>query len=723
MPTRSLGQLTLDLIAKVGNFEGGLAKADRLAKQRFKNIERNANKLAKGIATIGVAAAGAAAVVINATIKQENAVRQLEARLKSTGGIAGKTSDELQSLASGLQRVTTFGDESIIEMEALLLTFTNIRGEIFDRTLPAVIDMSVAMGTDLKSSAIQLGKALNDPVLGISALSRSGIQFTEDQKKVIKALVDSGRTAEAQTIILKELETQFGGAAAAAADTLGGSLQQLRNAFGDLLEAPGGLDDAKEAVQELTTFLQDPKTIEAANKLTTGLIEGFQGVVNVLRETVQLTEFLTNAGVALFQGAAADDIVRLEEQADEVRKLLDDDSLFGKVSRVRFFGKGGAVEYYDEEELKSELLKLESSIADFYTAQEIKGRDLLGLDKSGENAAAPVVETIADTQIIPDIPNDKVDKALDGLQQQVDLLGKSKIQQELYKLETEGATDAQLALARAALETIDVFETEAEAQKAINEELANINSQAKAIEEAMRTEEQVIEDSYQRRREIVLRNMEITGQAQTELLAKLEQDREDQLAAIEEERDMKRLEAQAKVLEGTEMLFDSLADIAREYAGEQSTIYKALFAVEKAAAIARSIVAIQTGLAGAAANPFPANIAAIASVAAATAGIIATIQGTNIQGQAGEGMDYVPHTGSYLLNRGEKVTTQETSTKLDKTLSEIQGQLANNSSNVDSGVNIGNLVIQAPTERAAKNAAGHAARRIAAAVSNSARYT
>ncbi|MEM6484973.1 MAG: phage tail tape measure protein, partial [Pseudomonadota bacterium] len=96
-------------------------------------------------------------------------------------------------------------------------------------------------------------------------------------------------------------------------------------------------------------------------------------------------------------------------------------------------------------------------------------------------------------------------------------------------------------------------------------------------------------------------------------------------------------------------------------------------AIEKAAAIARSIIAIQTGIAQAAATPFPGNLAAIASVIAATGGIVSTIQSTSIQGQAHAGMDRVPTTGTYLLERGERVVTAETSAKLDRTLDDVRG--------------------------------------------------
>lgn len=211
------------------------------AKDQTKSAFNSVSRGLKGInANVGTLVAGlgglAAFQATRLFVKQEQAVFQLEARIKSTGGIAGRTSEQLQEMAKSLQGVTTFGDEATIEMQALLLTFTNVRGEIFDQAVPAIQNMATAMGTDLKSNAIQLGKALNDPIAGISAMSRSGIQFTVDQKEMIKAMVESGDTAGAQTVILKELETQFGGAAKAASQGLGGSLKQLNNAFGDLLE-------------------------------------------------------------------------------------------------------------------------------------------------------------------------------------------------------------------------------------------------------------------------------------------------------------------------------------------------------------------------------------------------------------------------------------------------------------------------------------------------------
>jgi len=115
-----------------------------------------------------------------------------------------------------------------------------------------------------------------------------------------------------------------------------------------------------------------------------------------------------------------------------------------------------------------------------------------------------------------------------------------------------------------------------------------------------------------------------------------------------------------------------IAALSRAFAGEQSDTYQALFAVSKAAAVAESIVNIQAGLAKALNLPFPSNLAAYAAVAGQAAGIISTITSTTFQGQAHDGLMSVPKTGTYLLEKGERVTTAETSAKLDRQLESMQ---------------------------------------------------
>jgi hypothetical protein len=169
---------------------------------------------------------------------------QTDAVLRSTGGAAGVTADHVADLATKLGQLSAQDNEVIASGANMLLTFTNIRNEagkgndVFDQAVATLTDLSAAMGTEPKQAAIQLGKALNDPVKGITALTRVGVTFTEQQKRQIEAMVKHGRTAEAQKVILAELDKEFGGSAAAAGKSAT-PIQRLTLIVQDLAESVG----------------------------------------------------------------------------------------------------------------------------------------------------------------------------------------------------------------------------------------------------------------------------------------------------------------------------------------------------------------------------------------------------------------------------------------------------------------------------------------------------
>lgn len=312
---------------ELSDIDGSAKKAERGVaglKQEMKSLATGAAGFARELSKAGIALGGLfSAIVIRNTIAQEQAVRQLEQAIKSTGGAAGFSSSELRKMASSLQNVTTFGDEAILSMQSVLLTFTSIRGPAFERTTEAVLNLSARMGQDLQSSAVQLGKALNDPVANLGALSRSGIQFADDQKAVIKALAESGRIADAQTIILEELETQFGGAATAARDTFGGALSSLKNAAGDLLEADGqSLADVQRAINDLTDLLQDPQTVQGINAFVGALVGGLAKVIDFGTKASNAVRFMAESLAASIAGPALGDVVRLEDELAKVNSEI-----------------------------------------------------------------------------------------------------------------------------------------------------------------------------------------------------------------------------------------------------------------------------------------------------------------------------------------------------------------------------------------------------------------
>lgn len=168
---------------------------------------------------------------------------QTSAAIKSTGGAANVSAKQVDEYAQSIEDMSGIEAESVKTAENLLLTFTNVRNgvgkgnDIFKQATSILADMSVALGTDVSGSAIQLGKALNDPISGITALTRVGVTFSDEQKKMIESLVESGDIMGAQRVILAELAKEFGGSAEALGETAAGKLNKFKNAIGDLKES------------------------------------------------------------------------------------------------------------------------------------------------------------------------------------------------------------------------------------------------------------------------------------------------------------------------------------------------------------------------------------------------------------------------------------------------------------------------------------------------------
>lgn len=221
-------------LGKAGKGTDKLSKKNRVLSKGFSAL----GKAAKVGAVAGLAAIGATAVIgAKGLIEDEKALNKVSSALKSTGGAANVSKKDIQDHASSLQSLTGVGADQIMTNQSLLLTFTNVRKEagkgndIFKRGTEIALDMSTAMGTDMKESTIQVGKALNDPIKGLGSLSRVGVQFTDQQREQITTLVESGKTMEAQKVILGELETQFGGTAKAMGETTEGQMKRAKAAF------------------------------------------------------------------------------------------------------------------------------------------------------------------------------------------------------------------------------------------------------------------------------------------------------------------------------------------------------------------------------------------------------------------------------------------------------------------------------------------------------------
>lgn len=219
-----IGSLLIRLAVEHGILQEGLARSERDVAKTTKAIQRRGQEIAdfgqKMSLAVTLPMAAIAKGAVAGFIEQEKAMADVTAALASMGDASGKTAEDLAKTADALEMRSLFDAEVILkQVTAQLLTFGNVAGREFDRAQQAAIDMATRLGGEPQNAAIMLGKALNDPVKGIAALTRVGVQFTEAQKAQIKAMAEAGNVAGAQGVILAEVERQFAGAAQAAADT------------------------------------------------------------------------------------------------------------------------------------------------------------------------------------------------------------------------------------------------------------------------------------------------------------------------------------------------------------------------------------------------------------------------------------------------------------------------------------------------------------------------
>ncbi len=268
------------------------ARSGAGATAALRDIDRHSHSAARGIEGLGRGAVTAARAIgafagvavgglliggLKAAVREaaeaEQANARLGATLRATGHAAGLTARQLHDVAESLAESTRFDADEIKNAAAVLLTFRAVGGEAFGETLQAAADLAELMQTDLQSAVLQLGKALEDPVNGLTALRRVGVSFTEEQQEAIKALVETGRQAEAMNRILQTLRAQgIAGVSQEINQGMTKNLVDARKSWDDFLESIGrsrlvagsvdlladavrGLDRAVDAAGNIAGFL------------------------------------------------------------------------------------------------------------------------------------------------------------------------------------------------------------------------------------------------------------------------------------------------------------------------------------------------------------------------------------------------------------------------------------------------------------------------------------
>lgn len=250
--------------------------------------------------------AGEAAATSNARIEQINESMGL------FGDESAKVTKRLIKLAEATARNTGVDQNQIKLTQAKLLTFSNLAktadkvGGAFDRATKAAVDMAAAGFGSAENNAVQLGKALQDPIKGITALAKSGITFTAQEKEKIKTLVESNKTLEAQQMILQAIEAQVGGTAEATAN----DTDKMKVAYSQLMEQVGQMllpvlskftkflvEDIVPAVQRVIEIFEEEGLAGVLSRLTDWIKEAAPKALDALKNLARaLWEWMRDTG-------------------------------------------------------------------------------------------------------------------------------------------------------------------------------------------------------------------------------------------------------------------------------------------------------------------------------------------------------------------------------------------------------------------------------------------
>lgn len=244
---------------------------------------------------------------LNAFQELEREEATIEGVLHATGNAAGRTMEDIQGLVTSIRQTTLATESSVRKAAAILLTFRSISGETFDAALRSAQDLSAVGFGSMESAATMLGKALEDPILGLTAMRRVGVTFSETQKQVIKDLIETGQKLEAMRVIQEGVDRQVGGVSVRQAQTLSGGYHQLSEAVSNFFEVLGariaGLTNLNSALKstaeyidrvnktletpELETQIKDLEAlVETARSIESPLLAGLEKQLEQLKGSV-----------------------------------------------------------------------------------------------------------------------------------------------------------------------------------------------------------------------------------------------------------------------------------------------------------------------------------------------------------------------------------------------------------------------------------------------------
>ncbi|HCF8552045.1 TPA: phage tail tape measure protein [Klebsiella pneumoniae] len=697
MSGKSLGTLTIDLIAKVGGFVQGMDKAERSSQKWRDKVKKDAAEVGSALAAIGTGAAAVAIGIgtagitlvkntsdhITATDRWAKSLKMSTQDLLSwqfAAEKAGLTGDNIADIFKDINdkvgdAVLNKSGEAAQALDTLGLSAEKLAQQAPDKQL-------IAISEALQKIPSQAGKTNILESLG-NDLSKMLPLFDNNNEKLkqfIQLSKDFGVAPPQEDIdnlvkvnqFFQDIESSAQGLKIEIASGLAKvdlspiqhGLDDIREVFTDpavlsglaklvgwVAELVGWMGKlSSESANFISNLLEVPDRFKAGgwyefekNKRLAAIAGTIQSDMGVITKPTSNSDLLINNNLLPGQSnqkqpKKPDNAAKRIESAYKsieqsyLRQIALVDQLTGKtkdateVEKLRFdLSSGRLVGINKEQQIRLEGLATEidkyNSLSKFRDLQE----ELLSPEEKLLKTTKERLKVLQDIQGIPGVSQDEVKKAAKAITKDsfadmpkftgIDSMFGGQLG-ELRKVD-----DAQKEQEKWYQNQLDLLEQNRQARSDLNEEW-----DARELE--------------------------------------LKRKHQDEMNRLDEARNQLML---SSVVDG----LGSMVEMTRTAFGEQSDIYKAAFAVQKAAAIAQSIIAIQQGIAMAAANPFPYNLGAMASVAASTAGIVSNIAAV---GMAHDGIDAVPETGTWLLQKGERVTTAATSAKLDATLDRVATQ-------------------------------------------------
>lgn len=340
VPTSILDDLQKKLAAS-GREANSATEAVSRMNQAFK-------AMAAGV--VGFAVVSTFKKFITETQNAENEQAQLAAVLKSTGNAAGWTQQQLNAMATAYSAIggkSIFSEGEITKAQTNLLEFTNVVGNQLPKALQAAIDMATRKNMDLASATELVGRAIDIPSKGLATLTRQGFKFDESVEKQVKSLEKMGKLAEAQDIILKAIETSYGGAGQAARDQFGGGLKAVKDAINNLFTGKGGtLDGLNNELNSLATTLSSEEMKQAFASVASSIVwltEKAASAINMIAGlNAMFEETLRIAGSEDFKSKdplqnMRDDLIRIDRGIEANRRSLAEAEESGRENQIAFF--------------------------------------------------------------------------------------------------------------------------------------------------------------------------------------------------------------------------------------------------------------------------------------------------------------------------------------------------------------------------------------------------